>query len=92
MLSIKLEKENTLFDNLLEQISVKPFALTVVLVSSMITMLSVKPTDGDLSNTSILTKSRVTKCAKTFYHGGRARSTRRYFWRPDCPAGWHQVR
>jgi hypothetical protein len=34
---------------------------------------------------------RVLQCAKTIFYGGRVRSTRRYFWRKDCPAGWNEV-
>ncbi|MEE9339988.1 MAG: hypothetical protein V3U87_18110 [Methylococcaceae bacterium] len=35
--------------------------------------------------------SKVIRCVKTIYYGGRVRSTRHYFWRKDCPAGWHEV-
>ncbi len=90
MINIKLEKENTVFVNPFEQISVKPIILTVVLISSLITILSVKKINEVPSNNPMLA-SRVTQCAQTIYHGGRVRSTRRYFWRSDCPTGWHQV-
>lgn len=36
--------------------------------------------------------SRVILCGKKNYSGGGdSRGTKRYFWRKDCPAGWHEV-
>jgi len=90
MLNVKLEKENIFFVDSFEKISIRPAILAVFLVSSVITILAVKQISEVPSNTTMLT-SRVTQCAKKVYVRGRVRSTRRYFWRKDCPVGWHPV-
>jgi len=33
--------------------------------------------------------SRVIQCWRSFVLKGRTRGIRRFFWRKDCPTGWH---
>ncbi len=91
MLNIKLEKENTVFASSFEQISVKPMLLAIALASSIIAILAVKQTN-EVPSVTTMFASRVICCGKKIYSGGgQSSGTKRYFWRKDCPAGWHEV-
>ena len=70
--------------------SVKPIILAIALVSSVITILAIKQT-YEVPSITTMSASRVIQCGKSYVIRGRARGTRRYFWRKDCPSGWHPV-
>jgi hypothetical protein len=86
MLTIESQKEGTIFANPLENISIKPIIIGIVLASFMFTMSTFIQNDEAQPNI-MLSESDAITCGKTWYFIGFS-WTQRDVFQGTCPAGW----